>query len=197
MGGKIDNRPNLILFGDSITVGEYISPHLTWATRIAAAVEAWRPKWRTIVAARNGDTTRTALERMDFDVLRYGKVDVLVTQFGHNDGHIWQTAGGVRVVPSSYVQNLAEIHARAQRFGCKDILHIVPHRVDLPDNKEYEGRLDQYRLAQFKDRPRVMQIVIENSDLLDGLHLSEEGHRVYFQDVLPIVQLMIRRVEES
>jgi len=198
MAGKIDDRPNLILFGDSITVGEYVSPHQTWAVMLSASVAERYPHWRTIIAARNGDTTRQALERMPFDVQRYERIDLLVIQFGHNDANRWDSDPGCPRVPVyGYRANLDEIVDRGRLLGARELL-IPPHEVDRPQLKT---SLDMYRwgcVASFAKGDRfVLPLIDPHLHLIDGLHLNEEGHRVYHDAICPRVLEIIKRLECS
>src|SRR5579863_6684640 len=103
----------IIFFGDSIFVGQGVSPNQTFVTRLAADGET---VYGTGVDAPavyncsvNGQTSRQALERIGFDVQSRG-VDLMVLQLGLNDCNYWVTDRGLpRVSERGFVANLREI----------------------------------------------------------------------------------------
>ena len=128
----VNDRPlRVVFFGDSICVGQHVSVHRSWVTRISARLEEVGARHgvplRVANASVNGNTTRMALERMPQDVQKDG-VDVLIVQFGLNDCNYWQTDGGVpRVSVSGFAANLEEIVDRGYVFGASRVLLNTNH----------------------------------------------------------------------
>lgn len=201
---------HLIFFGDSICFGQFVSPHKTWVTRISRAVEDLHPE-KNIVAINtsiNGNTTRMALERMPYDVQGHG-ADLILIQFGMNDCNYWQTdKGHPRVSPKGFEANLSEIIARARIFGAKRVILNTNHPTPKSErfsyaessyeesNQRYNGIIrkvassEKVILADVgKEFQRRVAGGAELSGLVlaDGVHLSEAGHDIYFQCVLPVV----------
>ena len=202
-----------MFFGDSICFGQGVAIHRGWVTQVSAAVsEADPPRARPVVvtnASINGNTTRMALERMPYDVQSHG-VDVLLVQFGMNDCNHWDSDRGLpRVSPNAFAANLEEIFARGRTFGAARILVNTNH----PTTRDTE-RLPQSDTTYEENNRRYNEIIrrvcsahddvtlndIENvfvqecrdrsiplRDLLlpDLLHLSEQGHDLYFKTVYP------------
>lgn len=196
-------------FGDSICVGQGVSPHRTWATRLAARIEAAvAAEGGEIVVLNpsiNGDITRRALERMAFDI-QAGGVDAILIQFGFNDANIWETDRGLpRVSQDAFGANLKEIVARARTFGASAVLMNVNHPTTrttqpLPHAQvTYDAAVQRYnetiRAVAAEDgaivlcdmdaafRRHLAQTGAALAALLlpDGLHLSEAGHDVYLE----------------
>ncbi|MDC0196961.1 SGNH/GDSL hydrolase family protein, partial [bacterium] len=113
----------------------------------------------------NGNTTRQALERMPFDVQRYG-VDILCIQFGMNDCNYWETDRGLpRVSPDAYYSNLKEMVSRGFQFGARIVLlptsHPTPHIIPNEQNLSYEQNRRKYSSI-------VREVVAEtNAELVD------------------------------
>jgi lysophospholipase L1-like esterase len=200
---------NLVFFGDSICFGEKAGPHRGWVTRISAAIEEkFGPDVLVINSSVNGNTTRMALERMPFDVQRYG-CDVLVVQFGLNDCNHWETDRGLpRVSPAAFEHNLLEIAERGRRFGAKRIFFHTNHptlRTDLVPHagRSYEdGNVAYNEIVRRAAKVAGVGLVdlevafseritagTDLSQLLheDQLHLGRGGHDVYYEAVLPHV----------
>jgi acyl-CoA thioesterase-1 len=196
-------------FGDSICVGQGVSIHSGWVTRIAAELDQISQSWRRELvvtnASVNGNTTRQALERMPYEVQSHG-VDVLIVQFGLNDCNYWATDKGLpRVSPAAFDANLREIIERGRIFGARQIIlqnnHPTTRDQDLLSgaNTTYEASNRRYNaivrsvaaeltdLVSFTDVEAAFDRITDGDRrklmsllLPDGLHLSRSGHDVYF-----------------
>lgn len=218
---KSTGRQNVIFLGDSISVGELVSPHLTWVTRISEHIhKELGERFLTINSSVNGNTTRLALERMPFDVQRYG-VTVLVVQFGMNDCNVWATDDGLpRVAPAAYRANVMEIINRGITFGAKHVLlatsHPTPHRTPGPNSRiSYEDRRREYsqilrEIAVHAAATTLIDIeaIFDKSiaegaserDFLmpDGIHLNVSGHQIYFDAFSrPILDALARLTDHA
>ena len=211
----------IVFFGDSICVGQGISVHSGWVTRIAAhAEELGKMMDRDILVVNssvNGNTTRQALERMPYDVQSHN-IDMMIVQFGMNDCNYWQTdKGNPRVSLKAFGANLEEIIARAKSFGAKKILintnhlstrttHTMPH-TDLTyeqSNQQYNTLIRELAHEQGEDIILIdmAQIFIDyirtkNMDtadfvLEDGLHLNLKGHDLYFNAIYPKLETQLK-----
>ena len=214
-------QERLIFFGDSICVGQGVSIHKGWVTRLAAHITDFcGNRGREILvlnASINGNTTRQALERMPYDIQSHG-VDFMIVQFGMNDCNCWQTDRGLpRVSLKAFGANLDEIITRAFAFGAKKIILNSNHpttrdRENLPftdityqeSNRRYNEairdiartRKDGVMLNDIESHfENVLQAgkVKSLHDLLleDGLHLSERGHQVYYDAVEPMIDRLL------
>ena len=126
---------SVIFFGDSICVGQYVSLHSGWVTRISAHLstigKAHKRDVRVANVSGNGRITRQALERMGYEVQSH-PLDFLIVQFGLNDCNYWQTDRGLpRVSPAAFEANLEEIVVRGLHFGAKKVFLNNNHPVGL------------------------------------------------------------------
>jgi acyl-CoA thioesterase-1 len=210
----------LIFFGDSICFGQGVSISKGWITRIAYTLERDNNVEITAVnTSLNGRTTRQALEHMPHEVQSQDP-DLLVVQYGMNDCNIWATDKGLpRVSKAAFKANLNEIIARGLNFGAKKILLNTNHptlrnKELLPNAKHtYQESNEVYneiiREVAAENRNQVILNDIERkikerfttddqlAQLLlpDLLHLSIQGHSVYFELVYPIVLEMINEFQ--
>jgi len=193
------------IFGDSICVGQHVSPHRTWAVRLAARIEAALAPHPVVVLnpSINGDITRRALERMPFDIQASG-VDAILIQFGLNDSNRWESDRGLpRVSEAAFAANLGEIVARARAFGARRVLLNTNHpttrdAAPLPHSDVTQEACNRryneiVRAVAGEDREIVLTdmeaafrrhiadrgVALASLLLPDGLHLSEAGHDVY------------------
>lgn len=210
----------LIFFGDSICVGQGVSIHKGWVTKLAARAEELSKAQGTEIvvvnASVNGNTTRQALERMPYEVQSHG-VDYIIVQFGLNDCNYWQTDGGLpRVSIKAFEANLEEILERAFRFGAKRAVLNTNHpttRTSTPmagatityeeSNRAYNTAI---RAVGKRWGPRVHLNDVEGhiQDLVargevrpeqlvldDGLHLSDLGHEIYYSMLRPLLERLL------
>ena len=203
-----------VFFGDSIVFGQFVSPHLTWVSRLSAELHL-EAGTRDIVIGNsgvNGNTTRQALERVGNDLQLY-RPDMVLVQFGLNDCNCWTSdQGHPRVSLHAYDANLREIVDRARLFGTSAVLFVTNHLTQ--PNGPIEAKQATQANGTYRDRIReyndIMRRVAKatGSDLIDiekvwivgpekagraetllapdGLHLSLEGHDFYFSVISPI-----------
>jgi lysophospholipase L1-like esterase len=217
VGAGARRNRNIVFFGDSICVGQGVSIHKGWVTRIAARISdisASRSAELVVInASVNGNTTRQALERMPYDVQSHG-VAILIVQFGMNDCNYWLTDRGLpRVSGRVFAANLHEMIARGFRFGAERVFINTNHpttrvyeKLPLAD-VTYEASNAQYnqivRDVAAEWDARVVLNDVERSFLQnigedrsrlagyllsDGLHLSERGHDLYFDLIAPVIE---------
>ena len=198
----------LFFFGDSICFGQGVSVHKTWVVQISRALENSISNLNitTQNPSINGNTTRMALERMPFDVQSH-KPDIVFIQFGLNDCNYWETDNGCsRVSVDAFKNNINEMIDRCFGFGAKHVMLGTNHpttrtRVNLPhvkfsfetSNQQYNQILREINHSRadidLLDADSAFKNALSNtnniklSDLLleDGLHLSELGHKIYFE----------------
>ena len=215
----------VVFFGDSICVGQGVSVHRGWVSRLSACLEErFGGHAREVVvvnASVNGQTTRQALERMAYDV-QSGGVDIMLVQFGLNDCNHWQSDRGLpRVSPAAFAANLVEILERGRRFGARMVMlntnHPTTRDGDVMAHTEitYEDSNARYsqiirdvagRSGDFvllNDMARRFGEVLDAGEarltdllLADGLHLSRQGHDIYYDAIaprlLPVIEDLLR-----
>ena len=221
--GQVLHR--LIFFGDSVCVGQGVSIHRGWVLRIAARIDELAVGTnREIVvvnASANGRTTRQALERMPYEVQSH-EPTVLLLQFGMNDCNYWLTDRGLpRVSPKAFAANLEEIMARGLKSGANKVLVNTNHptlRDQEPmqnteityeeSNRIYNNLIREVAAGQDErvvlndvescfmrhaggNRENLKELLLD-----DGLHLSVRGHDIYYDLILPSVEMALKERSE-
>lgn len=160
--------------GDSITAGQHLDHGV-------AAWPAHLPGVTAYAKGVPGDTTRLGLERFPRDVQAL-EPDIVIIQFGHNDANRWQTDRGLpRVSLDGFVANLDEMIARCQAFSAAVILCTLTPSYRSPlhaaDCRWYDAAL---RNLASRRPVRLADVSgLDESHMLDGLHLNGEGQRAY------------------
>ena len=213
----MSKRHNLkfYIFGDSISYGQLVSSHQTWATVLAKDLSLFQQESISILTQNtgvNGNTTRQALERLYFDVTSH-EPDIVMVQFGLNDCNYWETDKGIpRVSKSAFVANLVEIIEKVFANGAKHCILNTNHPTQKGDfahiKKNYDQSNSEYceliRVAYRNLKKEFSQITlidvesewnnyllsnteISLEDLLlpDKIHLSYKGHELYHKIIIP------------
>jgi lysophospholipase L1-like esterase len=179
----------VVAIGDSITYGQHLPAIRAWPHQIVDP--------HPIVAfGVPGDTTRQGLERFPRDVQDICP-EIAIIQFGHNDCNRWETDRGLpRVSLAAYKANLIEMVDRCRKFDIRPLLcSLTPsfrsteHAADVMTYDQTLRRVADDESVPLADVRKAFQI--ETPLLMDdGLHLNEEGHRVYAS----VVQEALKRM---
>lgn len=164
----------IVCVGDSITAGQHLDEgYAPWPSHIEGEVYA---------KGVPGDTTRMGLERFPRDVQSL-LPDVVVIQFGHNDANRWESDRGLpRVSQRAYEANLIEMVQRVRAFDAIPYLCTLTPTYRSARHAEdclfYDGILRDVAKG-LGVRLLDVRPVIEEVHLLDGLHLTFDGHLRY------------------
>lgn len=210
----MNKQINVAFFGDSICVGQGISIHKGWVTRISENLERLGLENDTVVSVDNksinGNTTRMALERMPYDI-QGTNYTILMIQFGINDCNHWETDRGVpRVSPLAFEANLNEMIDRAMAFDVKKVFLNTNHPTLRNEQLSHSSIIFQDNVKRYNDIIRKVtdnrndvqlndvegyifkcleEEKLEVSDIVleDKLHISLKGHDMYFDFINPIL----------
>lgn len=197
---------SIYFFGDSICFGQFVSPHRTWVAKVGENLENHFSSLEILIqlTAYNGETTRQALNRLDYCVTSHAPSFVWV-QYGLNDANYWKSEKGrPRVALPEFEENLYEIISRCLRSGSKRV--FVP--TNFPVSKQishlsanaYLENVLRYNQAirdslpsRFDERLAVIDLEAQFCDkrpaeylLADGVHLSQDGHSLFADFVTPV-----------
>ena len=78
----------IFVFGDSVSFGELVSSNKSWPSLLSNHLDSTNKNVLVQNFSKNGDTTRLALLRLDFDILKRSP-EIVIVQFGINDCNIW------------------------------------------------------------------------------------------------------------
>jgi acyl-CoA thioesterase-1 len=200
--------------GDSITAGQWIDPARRWTSHVEN--ELARVSHATIVSHNrglSGEQTRMALERFP-DAVQAARPDILTIQYGMNDCNCWVTDAGVpRVSEAAFAANLAEMVGRARRHGTAHVILATNNPTLRPgvmiSGERYEDANARYseivrevaaetdatlcdiREAFERSHLGLASLVLPEPDLL---HLSEAGHRLYFETMWPLLESAVLEI---
>ena len=166
-------------------------------------------------AGVNGNTTRQALQRMHYDVTSHCP-DFIMIQFGMNDCNYWADDLVLpRVSHQSFAANIEEIVDRSVAAGVRhcflntnhpslkgEFSHYSGISYDQ-SNEQYnqlirdvhKGMVSKGKPVTLIDMEKTWLSHLKNSSTLqhqrllleDGIHLSEKGHLLYSNNLIPSV----------
>lgn len=172
-------------------------------------------------AGVNGNTTRQALQRMHYDVTSHCP-DFMMIQFGMNDCNYWADDLILpRVSRQSFVANIEEIVDRAVASGVRHCFLNTNHpslkggfshysNITYDQSNEqynqlirnaHENMIGKGKPVTLVDMEKIWLSHLEESSSLqlqsllleDGIHLSEEGHLLYTNFLIPkVIEELIR-----
>ena len=184
-----DTRPAIVCFGDSLTAGFGLDPGRSYPDLLQRELDSKGYRYRVVNMGVSGDTTQDGLARLPMVLAEYPRIVVL--EFGANDG--------LRGQPVSVAeQNQARMIEALQKAGPR----VVLAGITLPPNygpeylnrfnamypelaKRYRLPLIPFLLADVAARPNLMQ--------RDGLHPNAEGTRLVAQNVLRVLEPLLRK----
>ena len=174
----------IIAIGDSITSGQYLPSEQAWP-----AILAELTGHEVLNAGVANETTRQGLERFPRHVQERSP-DVVIIQFGLNDCNRWKTDNGLpRVSLGAYRENLIEMVERVRACGAAPMIaDITPTQKSAQHQRD---RNEYRRAAAFVAVDQGARFIYANlyvRHLLDAVHLTPEGHRIFAEGAARCLQ---------
>tara|TARA_B100001093_G_C26801741_1_gene1003721 strand:- start:1131 stop:1748 length:618 start_codon:yes stop_codon:yes gene_type:complete len=202
----------IFVFGDSVSFGELVSSNKSWPSLLASYFDTSKNKIIVQNFSKNGDTTRLALLRLEFDILKR-KPEIVIIQFGLNDCNIWTSEfENSRVNIISFENNLIEICKKIYSSGAKKVFLNTNHPTLKKSNFNYQNQSINYNKSirnafdKLKQEYNINLIDIEskfNNELFkdsnfikkslldDGIHLSEFGQIKYYEIIIEEIKSIL------
>jgi acyl-CoA thioesterase I len=171
---RIDTRPVIVVFGDSLTAGFGADPGKSFPDFLQKDLDQAGLHWRVVNAGVSGNTTTDGVARMG-EVLAY-KPRVTIVEFGGNDG--------LRGFPVETTRaNLEQIIRALSAAGS----NIVLAGMTLPPNygpdyirgfeQVYKDLAAKYKVTRI---PFLLEGVASDAKLMqrDGIHPTAEGNEI-------------------
>lgn len=186
--GSADTKV-ILFFGNSLTAGMGIDPNEAFPARIQEKLDSLNLNYRTVNAGLSGETTASGKNRVEWVLNK--EVAVFVLELGANDG--------LRGIP------LGET-----RKNLQDIIDVVRNKdpntqiilagMQIPPNMgpEYTEEFKNiFPGLVEKNKLLLIPFLLDNVagipelNQADGIHPTEEGHRIIANTVWPIINKAI------
>lgn len=190
---RLESRPRIVAFGDSLTAGKGVSFAEAYPAQLQRRLDELGYRYEVINAGVSGETTAGGIRRLDW-ILNL-QPQIVILELGANDG--------LRGVPITHIYRILE--AIIQRLQ-KNQITIILAGMDLPRNygETYvtEFRAIYPRLAQKYGIPLIpflLQDVAGRSHLNqeDGIHPTAEGYQIVVDNVMAILEPMLKHASLS
>lgn len=186
------DKRTILFFGDSITAGYGLDEEQAFPAVISKKIEASDMAYRVVNSGSSGETSAGGLRRVDW-VLQQ-PVDIFVLGLGGNDG--------LRGIDPEYTkENLQGIMDKV-REQYPDV-KILLAGMEAPPNMG-ESYTSQFR-GLFRELEQENDVVLmpfllgdvagdPALNLPDGIHPTEEGHRLIAEDVWTYLRPMLEDI---
>lgn len=188
---QVRESRTILFFGDSITAGYGIDMEEAFPALIASRIDSLNLAYRSVNAGLSGETSAGGLRRVEW-VLRQG-VDIFVLELGGNDG-----LRGID--PESTKQNLQGIIDKVAESNPEATLLLTGMQAPPNMGESYTRRFQQIfeELASENSvifMPFILERVAGDPDLNlpDGIHPTEEGHRLIADHLWEYLYPMLSR----
>jgi acyl-CoA thioesterase-1 len=179
----------VLFLGNSLSAGYGVEPDSAFPNLIKARIDSLGWSIEIVNAGLSGETTSGGLRRIDWLLRR--RIDVLVLELGGNDG--------LRGIPTEVTRaNLQAIidKTRARHPDAEIILAGMQIPPNLGHEYTREFRQIYPSLAEENDThliPFLLEGVGGVARLMqgDGIHPTEEGHRVVAENVWDILGVVL------
>jgi acyl-CoA thioesterase-1 len=182
--------PVIVAFGDSLTSGPGLPPEQTYPALLQQRSSSEGYAYRVVNAGRAGDTTSTALARLEAALVP--DTQILILAIGINDG--------LRGVPPATVErNIGEMVERAKARDIQVLLcgmeapPIGSFNYTIEFHRAFTRTAERYKLPLV---PFFLLGIVGNNELNldDTLHPNAAGHKVIAEAIWPRLRpLLVRR----
>ena len=182
--------PAILVLGDSISAAWGINTEEGWVALLQQRLFDKQYNYHVVNASVSGDTTRTALNRLD-DALQQHQPAIIIVALGGNDG--------LRGLPFSEIEaSLSAIIEKSQQAG----VSVLLAGVRLPPNygAYYNSRFatlfqnlsEKYKVPLV---PKILDQVADDSALMqaDRTHPTAEGQKQVLENVWPQLETMLEK----
>lgn len=176
-----DAQYDIVAFGDSLIEGLGAKQGHGFISIVSD-----RLKVPIFNQGKRGDNTRTALSRVDSDVIRYHPKLVIISLGGNDLFH--------KIPLSERLFNLNIIISKIEAIGARVIL--------LGPQTDWYGDAYQTEIAVFAEDekvtyvPNILDGILFNPKyLFDLVHPNDKGHQLIAERIEPIVQMVLNQIQ--
>ena len=191
----------ICIFGDSIVWGSWDPEEGGWVSRLRSYLETSDYEIRIYNCGVSGNNTDKLLQRFDVEAAAR-EPNIVIFAIGINDSQYANSKNNSRVPIERFQYNLQKLINKAKKFTQK-IIFLSLTKVDesktMPvpwDTTKYydEENVKKYN-SKIKDICNKNNLpfidifdLLDNSDLEDGLHPNQEGHKKIFLKIKDFLQ---------
>ena len=179
------DKKTILFFGNSLSAGYGIEPELAFPGRTQTRLDSLKKDFKVINGGLSGETTAGGLSRLDWFLEEEPYLFVL--ELGGNDG-----LRGIAL--SETKKNLLAIVDKVQSKYPNTKIILAGMQIPPNMGQEYTDKFKAIYPAVAKEKkltliPFLLEGVAGNPalNLPDGIHPTEEGHRLVFETIWPFI----------
>ena len=182
-------QKTILFFGNSLTAGYGIDPEDAFAGLTQQRLDSLGKDYRVINGGLSGETTAGGLSRLDWFLEE--EPTIFVLELGGNDG----LRG---ILPSESKSNLLAIIDKVRAKYPNTTIILAGMQIPPNMGQEYTEEFKAIYPAVADEKnvtliPFLLEGVAGNPELNlpDGIHPTEEGHKIVFETVWPFIEKLI------
>ncbi|MEL7146363.1 MAG: arylesterase [Bacteroidota bacterium] len=183
------DRPVILFFGNSITKGYGLDPENAFSSLIQARLDSLGYHYLAINAGLSGETTASGLSRVDWVLKTVPEIFVL--ELGGNDG--------LRGIDTEEThKNLIQIIASVREVNPDVKILLAGMEVPPSMGEDYAGAFRKiYPAIRDSEQVSLIPFILDKVagepelNLPDGIHPTEEGHRIVSNTVWKYLQPLL------
>jgi len=197
---------NICIFGDSITWGAYDPQNGGWVNRLKNYFEEQGEDNDVYNLGVSGDSTTDLFERIEIET-KSREANLIIFAIGVNDAQFIHSTNSNRISDGDFESNIKKLFEIAKEFTSKIIFigltsvdetktKPIPWNTDKTYTNERIKKFDQI-IENFclKNNLKFIPIndLLNNDDLIDGLHPNTQGHIKIFDRVKPEIEFAAKK----
>lgn len=183
------SKKTILFFGNSLTAGYGIDPEDAFAGLTQDRIDSLGKNYRVINGGLSGETTAGGLSRLDWFL--EDEPSVFVLELGGNDG----LRG---ILPAESKRNLIGIIEKVKTKYPNTKIILAGMQIPPNMGQEYTKEFQSiYPEVASETNVTLIPFLLENVggipelNLPDGIHPTEEGHRIVFETIWPYLEKLI------
>ncbi|MDF2157568.1 arylesterase [Algoriphagus sp. CAU 1675] len=184
-----EKAKTILFFGNSLTAGYGIDQEDSFSGLTQKRIDSLGYNYRVINGGLSGETTAGGLSRLDWFL--EDRPDIFVLELGGNDG-----LRGIQL--SETRRNLEGIIDKVREKYPETIIILAGMQIPPNMGQEYteEFKTIYPEVAREKNVtliPFLLEGVAGNPELNlpDGIHPTEEGHKIVFETIWPFIEKLL------
>lgn len=183
--------PVILFLGTSLTAGQGVALEDAYPALVQRKIDSAGYRGRVVNAGVSGETSAAGLRRLDWLLRQH--VDILVLELGANDGLRGQDVDSMRANLQAIIDRTRETYPDVE---------IVIAGMEAPPNlgDRYTSRFRRtfVELAESNDASLIPFLLVDVAgeralNQADGIHPTEEGHRIMAETVWRVLEGLLRR----
>ncbi len=183
------NQKTILFFGNSLTAAYGIDPEDGFAGLTQARIDSLGLNYRVINGGLSGETTAGGLSRLDWFL--EDEPAIFILELGGNDG----LRG---ILPAESKRNLSGIIEKVRTKYPETKIILAGMQIPPNMGQEYTEEFKSiYPEVATEKNVTLIPFLLENVggipelNLPDGIHPTEEGHKIVFETIWPYLEALI------